>query len=482
MLTVFRQPFMDPHKKWWKELRETVGSVPFMSYSSLLGAWTVMVLDPDLVKFILTEPVSKETLRFPKKYVFIKEIIGEGLVTLEGSAWSRHRRIIQPAFNTNVLKEALNRSVPELTETLISSWRSTQGFTIDVASHMSALTLDVIGEVAFSHDFGALQVLQDWATTASAEGEDEQLELAPISDPLIQAFQESLKISGLVIILGILNLTWIEKYLNPKSGRTRKLLNEAVDNVIRDARAKETSEPNGDSTKKKSLLQVLFQAKDTQDGQDKNTLSDVELRDETKTFIVAGHETTSTWCYWAMYALAKFPDVQEKLYEEIAKHASADTTFPVTLEQVDTMPYLSAFLSEVLRLYSPVGMIIRFTSQPEHWKGYTIPAKTRLVIPIHLLHRHPDYWSRPDDFWPERWLNDKEAAARHRFCFLPFSAGGRNCVGQRFAEYEAKLIVANICRAFTIQLAPSMRDEEISFTNFVSMKSNPRIQIRVKER
>jgi cytochrome P450 len=218
---------------------------------------------------------------------------------------------------------------------------------------MSALTLDVIGEVAFSHNFGALQALQDWAARTASEDEGtqhskqqqhHQHELAPISDPLIQALQESLKISGLVVVLAVLNLTWIERYLNPKSGRTRKLLNEAVDNVIRNARAKETTGgPSGD-TKKKSLLQVLFQAKDTatQDGQDKKTLSDVELRDETKTFIVAGHETTSTWCYWAMYALAKFPDVQERLYEEVSKPA-LDTTSTVTLEQVDTMPYLSAF-------------------------------------------------------------------------------------------------------------------------------------------
>ena len=182
-----------------------------------------------------------------------------------------------------------------------------------------------------------------------------------------------------------------------------------------------------------------------------------------------------------MYALAKFPDVQQKLYEDILKQAP-DAALPITLAKVDSMEYLSAFLSEILRLYSPVGLIFRYTSQEEILKGYTIPSKTRLVLPIHLLHRHPDYWSSPDDFCPERWLNEDVCAARHRFCFLPFSAGGRNCVGRRFAEVEAKLIVAKIARAFTIRLAPCMREKEVTFTNFVTMKSKPQIKICVQQR
>lgn len=472
---------MNPHKRWWSEFRDKNGgaSPPFLAYSSLFGRYNLMILDPDIVKLILTEPASRDPVRFPKNYFGLKESIGRGLVTLEGSDWSRHRRIIQPSFQTNFLKEALNRSVPERTETLIAAWRKAQGCTIDVASHMAALTLDVIGDVAFSHDFGACEVLETWAERST----DETNALEAVSDPLIQALHASFKITGLGLVLVFFNWVWLEKYLSRKARNTITLLNDAVDDVIRKARAKEqTSEgPNGDS-RKKSLLQLLFEATDTEsDPGGRKKLSDLELRDETKTFIVAGHETTSTWCYWAMYALAKFPDVQQKLYEDILKHAP-DTASPITLEKADEMEYLSAFLSEILRLYSPVGLFFRFTTQEETWKGYTIPTNTRLFIPLHLLHRHPDHWSSPEDFRPERWFNKEECAARHRFCFLPFSAGGRNCVGQRFAEIEAKLIVANIARAFTLQLAPCMRDKEITFTNFVTMKSKPSVMIRVQQR
>ena len=187
----------------------------------------------------------------------------------------------------------------------------------------------------------------------------------------------------------------------------------------------------------------------------------------------------STWCYWAFYALAVHPNIQDKLYNDIMKHASGDT---VVLEQAEKMQYLWAFMNEVLRLYSPVAVITRFSSQQETWKGYTIPPDTHIRIPIHLIHRHPDHWTDPDDFLPERWLDEEANNKRHKFAFIPFSAGGRNCIGQRFAEMEAKLIVANIARSFLITLADSMKDKEIFFTNFIALKSNPPIEICVTSR
>lgn len=471
------EPFFDPHKRWWKELREKGNgeSPPFICHDMLLGRHWLWILDPDFVKLILTEPVSQDPVRFPKNYDFIKEIIGEGLVTLDGSAWSRHRRIIQPSFNTKFLRESLDESVLEHTQTLVSAWRKAKNVDIDVNSHMAALTLDVIGDVAFSHKFGASKVLTVWAEHA-----DEQKELEAVSDPLIQALNASLQTTALGLSLSILNYSWLEKYLSRKVRRTRALLNEAVDKVIRKARSKEVN-VNGDSKNKNSLLHLLFQATDSESGPGRKSLSDAELRDEIKTFILAGHETTSMWCYWALYALAKFPDVQEKIFHEISKLAP-DITSLITLEQVEEMEYLSAFLTEVLRLFSPVAIIFRYTTKEERWQGYTIPANTRLNISPHLLHRHPDHWSNPDDFIPERWLNKGDCASRHRFCFLPFSAGGRNCIGQRFAEIESKLIVANIARAFIVRLAPSMRDQEIAFTLFLTLKSKPPVRIRVQQR
>lgn len=187
--------------------------------------------------------------------------------------------------------------------------------------------------------------------------------------------------------------------------------------------------------------------------------------------------------------MAIHPNIQQKVYDNIIQHTSSSNhktsetaTSIITIDKIDHMDYLSVFMTEVLRLYSPVGLVFRFTTRKEVWYGYTIPAHTRVIIPIHLLNRHPDHFNNPEEFIPERWMDKEECNNRHKFAFIPFSAGGRNCIGQRFAEMEAKLIIAKICRAFKIRLAPCMDGKEITFSNFISMKSKPLIQIEVDPR
>lgn len=491
MLVILREPFFDPHKRWWNEYRKKHdgASPPFLAYNNFFGMYSLCVLDPDIVKLVLMEPASRDPVRFAKNYNFLKSVIGLGLVTLEGSAWSRHRRLIQPSFhNMTFLKVAIASSANKRTDRLIAAWNKKNSrdkvveHTIDVASHMSALTLDIIGEVAFSHDFGATNGIQSWAESDNVNVD----EATSSMDPLIQSMHASMKLTFLNLLLSLVNLSWLEHYFNPKEARTRKLLNDAVDAVVSKARQDAMATKGHSSVSSttvlshqtKSLLQLLFDAT-TDDHTTK--LSNVELRDEVKTFIIAGHETTSTWCYWALYALAKYPDVQQKLYDNIVQHSSKSSNH-MSIDEIDNMDYLGVFMNEVLRLYSPVGLIFRFTTREEVWHGYKIPINTRVVLPIHLLNRHPDHFSKPDEFIPERWFDKEECTNRHKFCFIPFSAGGRNCVGQRFAEMEAKLIIAKICHAFTVRLANCMEGKEITFNNFISMKSKPRIQIQVQQR
>ncbi|KAL7523830.1 hypothetical protein ACHAXR_000351 [Thalassiosira sp. AJA248-18] len=147
------------------------------------------------------------------------------------------------------------------------------------------------------------------------------------------------------------------------------------------------------------------------------------------------------------------------------------------------MQYFLAFLQETLRLYSPAGMVFRYTNSDETWNGSLIPKKTRIVIPIFLLHRHPDYWADPDKFLPERWLQSNgPKAQKHHFSFIPFSAGGRNCIGEKFARFEAQLILANLIQNFDVKLAPSMRDQKLEFRSSLTIKSKPRVKIVVKQR
>ena len=119
---------MAPHKKWIRQLTQDDDNgkekawPPMMAYSYLFGGWTVVVLDPDIVREILTENATKAPLRFEKRYTFLQSIAGAGLATLEGEQWSRHRRIFQPCFQASVIRERLDTVVPPLVERFLQAW------------------------------------------------------------------------------------------------------------------------------------------------------------------------------------------------------------------------------------------------------------------------------------------------------------------------------------------------------------------------
>jgi cytochrome P450 len=481
--TIRKEPYMQPHQRWVKEIAGW--DAPFLFYTLMFGQPSVLVLDKEIVREILTAPYGKQPLRFVKKIRFLQNILGEGLVTLQGQDWMRHRSIIQPAFFTQALKDTLTKVVPPMTKQLVEHWRLVgEGREIDVASHLSSLTLDVIGRAAFSHEFDALKSVERWA---QASGEDQECDtLADLDDPLIRAFTGVFAFNWIGTIAFALNQPWISRNFNRRTIDGRKALDAGVDAVIDNAKKQQvdSSSSNG-ITNTKSLLQIMMEAHDD-DPASKKWLTDFELRDEAKTFIFAGHETTQTWCYHAIYSLCQFHDIQEKVYQDVSKHVKKDEE--ITLECVENMDYFNAFLQEVLRMYPPIGAFPRASTQMESFgTKYRIWPKTRLLISVYLLHHHPKYWKDPETFLPERWLfkSDEERErfmSDIRFAFIPFSAGGRNCIGQRFATIEAKLILAELIRSFVFKVASSQSDVKFTLTSFVALKTKPRLKVIVKER
>mmetsp|Transcript_20202 Transcript_20202/g.43907 ORF Transcript_20202/g.43907 Transcript_20202/m.43907 type:complete len:520 (-) Transcript_20202:1368-2927(-) len=468
--TIEKEPFMQPQQRWTKEAGGA--ETQMLHYTGLFGKHFICVLDADGVKQILTSKAGVPRPRFVKGLYYIKKVLGDGLVTIDGTKWHRHRRIIQPSFNNHVLKEALTSCIPGLTDRLISAWKERPGSDIDLATHFSALTLDIIGKVAFSHEFNSMESVEQWA-----KGENSQVEL---KDPLINGLYSGLMPSFARMILINLRLSALEKYLLPESHKTHLLLNQAVEAVVKRAHTRYKHREEA-STKPKCLLELLFDAEDTDLGSRNKTLSHKELQEETKTFLVAGHETTSTLCVWAIYCLIKNPKKQKLVFDDIMNHAPKDG--PITLESLERMSYFEAFLNEVLRMYPPVGMIVRNTSEWVNLFGENIPPHTRIMIPIYLLHRNPKYWTDPESFKPERWLSTNERDPKfHHFAYLPFSAGARNCIGQRFAMWEAKLILAPIIREFEMMLSPSLDGVDIKLVSFVTIKSIPSIKICAKQR
>lgn len=462
--TIMNQSFMKPHKEW---IADAPPDTPMLHYSQLLGSHTFLLLDAELVKQVLHSPSHIPTPRFIKKFAILQRVLGKGLVMLEGPDWNRHRRILHPSFNERFLKQQLNRSVPGKVQKLVQFWRRAGVREINVAAHMSNLTLDVIGDIAFSHDFKGMDSIERWSEQESTD------RLPELSDLLISSMNQVFRVSAYRVLLYVMKLSFLDR----AGRRSDVAMNAAADQVIRRARAlvQERSAASASTSRyePKSILELLVDAKAGED--EKRSLSDVELRDEVKTFIVAGHETTSTWAYWALFALCQYPDVQQKVYEEVTEHANGDES--MNLDVVEKMTYLDAFLKETLRFFPPVGMMFRFNTQEEALGGVQVPPDSRIIIPIHLLHRSPKYWDQPETFLPERWLSTGNAPYTHPMAFIPFSAGPRICIGYKFATMEAKLILAPLIRAFKFQLPDSLRDTKFELTTALTIKAKPDFKV-----
>ena len=489
-------PFMKNQTEWINAI--TGWDVPFVRYSLLLGRQSLLILDKDIVKEIASSPYGspEHQLRFvknPLRIQLLKNVLGDGgLISIEGERWKRHRQIIQPAFYTRILKESLDKAVPALTREFVQCWKQASSSgerEIDVKSHMSSLTLDIIGKMAFSHEFHALESVKSWAANDSQEsngsssGETSAV-LDDLDDPLVQAMVNAIRFSPIGLIFTLLGSPKLNKYFNPVTIRTRKALDVAVDQIISNAKEgltdKDASIICNPTTP--SLLGLLLEASE-RDSREKKSLTDVELRDHLTTFLFAGHETVATWCYMAIYSLVTYPGIQQKVYDDIVKHVDDHKEAEIDLASVDKMDYFNAFLQEVLRLHPPVGVTQRQTANDDFLGGHKIPKGTTLVMSAYMLHRHPKYWDNPLEFQPDRWINPTlEFQERIRFAFIPFGAGGRNCIGQHQAKVEAKLVMVELIRSFQFSLAPSQKDVKFTFSNIAVMTTNPDLRVIVQSR
>jgi cytochrome P450 family 110 len=188
------------------------------------------------------------------------------------------------------------------------------------------------------------------------------------------------------------------------------------------------------------ILSLLMAAQD----EDGNPMTDVELRDELMTLLVAGHETTATAIAWAIYYIHKYPRIKSQLLgelESIGKNPDENAIFK--------LPYLNAVCNETLRIH-PVAMLTfpRQVEIPVSLCGYNLEPGTVIYGSIYLIHRCPDLYPNPDEFKPERFLEKQFSSSE----FLPFGGGVRRCIGLAFAQFEMKLVLATLMTSVDLEL------------------------------
>lgn len=173
------------------------------------------------------------------------------------------------------------------------------------------------------------------------------------------------------------------------------------------------------------------------------------------TFFLAGHETTSQLLSWVMLMLCKHPEWADRVLEDILDHCPMP--HDPTMDQLRAMKVVDQVIWETLRLFPPAPLLGRVCVRTHKLGDLVIEKGVQVVIPVATIHTDEEFWDDPQEFRPERFANGVADACRHRFAFLPFSSGVRNCIGQQFALLEAKAILTVLLRQFKFTLDPSYR-------------------------
>lgn len=181
-----------------------------------------------------------------------------------------------------------------------------------------------------------------------------------------------------------------------------------------------------------------------------SSLTDEDIREEVDTFMFEGHDTTAMGIAWSLYLIALYPDVQAKIQEELDSVVKEDFESDITLEEIKELKFLDCVLKECQRIYPSVPAFGRAVKEKMKIGEYTVPENSDIDIIVYALHRDPTVFPDPEAFNPERFLPEN-VANRHPYAYIPFSAGPRNCIGQRYAYMELKIIVATILRRFCLK-------------------------------
>lgn len=187
-----------------------------------------------------------------------------------------------------------------------------------------------------------------------------------------------------------------------------------------------------------------------------------EIREEMDTMVLGAHDTTKSTLAFALYNMAKYPEAQEKVFEEVNYVLEGDSERDVTDEDVSRMPWTEACTKESLRLFPPAPFVGRKLDSHITTGGYTFPKDTEVFISSFLMGRSPKYFDDPLNFLPDRFIGvDVPPLA-----YTPFSIGARKCVGGKIAMKAMKIGIAKIIMNFKISL-PANHEEVAVYADLV---------------
>jgi cytochrome P450 len=361
-------------------------------------------------------------------YEFLQSWLGTGLLTSQGRKWHSRRKLLTPTFHFKILEDFIyvfNEQGSILTR--IMEGRAERKEIFDIFPYIARCTLDIICETAMGEKLNAQKNSDsEYVKAVYSFGE---ILLRRIVDPWLRS-----------------ELIWKLMY-GRKEKKFLKTLHDFSEGVIRQRRKDRLSaipQRDNQSTafsgrRRLAFLDLLLEV--SEDGQQ---LTDVDVREETDTFMFEGQDTTAASVSWTIYLLGTNRECQERVREELFKIVGDDPDKTLTLEDLSRMKYLELCIKESLRLYPSVPYFARqLFKELDLGEDKILPVGSRVFVTTYSLHRDPKVFPNPEQFIPERF-EPQNSIGRSPYAYVPFSAGPRNCIGQKFAMLEEKVLLAKI--------------------------------------
>lgn len=369
------------------------------------GHPAIFSANPGLIQHVLQKQ-HKKYIKSPPHFEKLARYLGYGLLTIDGQRWIRQRRLIQPGFSrkriaglTNIMHTVLDEFV-EAFEDKIEKGK------VDMYAEMQHLAFNLVARSIFNFQMN-----------------QEQLALVSHHISAIQSY-----------VIKEIRTPFLMPWLK-WSGQQQKAerLAAETDSLILDfITQRRTDEENYDD-----LLQMLLEARYEDTGE---AMLEQQLLDELKILFVAGHDTTGNALSWIWNLLAKYPEWERKIVEEVQKVMGHNRP---GYEDIPNLVVTRQVIEEAMRLYPPAWITDRVAVADDHYQGLDIPKGTMLITFFHGAHHHPEFWEAPELFRPERFASAQKSVKQNQ-AYMPFGAGPRLCIGHHFAMLEMTLVLARL--------------------------------------
>ncbi|MEK7433504.1 MAG: cytochrome P450 [Cyanobacteriota bacterium] len=392
------------------------------------------IQDPEIIKEILVTHNNN----FIKGRVLeaAKEILGEGLLTNnDHQSHLRQRRMIQPAFHHKRITY-YSQIMIDYTYDFFEKWKNNE--TLIINEEMMQLTLKIVCKALFEAEM--------------------KYDIKKIEEALSIFLERAIDVNN--------PLAYLTKNFPTRKNRkffdAKKYLDQTIDQMVEDRK--------DDAIDRNDLLSMMIIARD--EGHKMNT---TQIRDETMTLFLAGHETTANAITWTLYLLSLNPEKEEKMYNEIKTVLGNRKATP---EDLVNLVYTRKVLAESMRLYPPAWIIARRALEDLELKDYTIPAKSICLMSQYLMHKDNRFYEDSESFIPERWTEEfKEKLPK--FAYFPFGGGARVCIGEQFAWSEGILLLSILLQKWKFNLIP---DQKIELHQLITLRPKNGIKMEIEER